>query len=254
VTARSRSRALSVMRLLTWRKPESNTFSDHQRLLLADGFPGPPKLLLGAGGPGGTGCDSWLFEGLGDGPRHWEARSSKATGSKEGSAHGQVEKAEDFGQIQPEDEIRCQKGSDPRRPEGSHHNLGQPRRKHQRLQAHGAGYRNGQCHHLVQERHTRVPRRGGGKGVSVPPEHRQLEFHPPQALVGCPYGRDRGRLRRREQERQEELELRRTLTDIGGGNTDRTLATSGLSSGSSLLFARQTSYAVLEVPASPEIA
>ena len=51
-----------------------------------------------------------------------------------------------------------------------------------------------------------------GKGLSIPPDHRQFEFHAPQALLGSPHGRDNGRYRRK-QERQEaeKLELRRTI-------------------------------------------
>lgn len=68
-----------------------------------------------------------------------DTRAFNATG-KEGSVRGQVEKAKDFGQIQSEDEIRCQRGSEPRRFEGRHHYLSESGRKHQWLQAHGAGY------------------------------------------------------------------------------------------------------------------
>jgi hypothetical protein len=62
---------------------------------------------------------------------------------REGSERGQIEKTEDFAQIQPQDEIRRQAEAGPRRFEGrGHHNLGEPRGKHQWLQAHGAGHRD----------------------------------------------------------------------------------------------------------------
>lgn len=171
-----------------------------------------------------------LFEGLGHGSRRRDKRASNATG-EEGSARGQVEKTEEFGQSQSEDEIRRQRGREPRRLEGCHHNLDEPRRKHQRLQAHGAGDGEGQRSHPVQIRHTRVPRRGAGKGVFISPDHWQLELHSQQALLGRPHGRGRGRRRRREQERQKELEFRRKVTGIGREYPAQTRSVVSVSSG-----------------------
>jgi hypothetical protein len=90
-----------------------------------------------------------LFEEPEKGSRRCDTRASNATG-KEGSTRGQVEKTEDFAQIQPQDKIRRQVEAEPRRFKGGHHNLGGPRWKYQRLQAHGAGHRDGRPEHLEQ--------------------------------------------------------------------------------------------------------
>ncbi len=52
--------------------------------------------------------DFRLFEGPGDGSRRVRHGSIRRDRGAEGSTRGQVEKTEDFGQSQPEDEVRCQ--------------------------------------------------------------------------------------------------------------------------------------------------
>src|ERR671910_143272 len=84
-------------------------------------------------------------------------------------------------------------------------------RNHQKLQPHGAGDGATQRIHPVQVRHTRVPRRGGGDEVQLPTVYWQAEFQSPRALRGRPHGRDRGQRRRRDQDRQEELDLLRAV-------------------------------------------
>ncbi len=52
--------------------------------------------------------DSCLFEGQRDNSAPVRYEGIEATGGREGSARGKVEKTEDFGQGQPENEIRGQ--------------------------------------------------------------------------------------------------------------------------------------------------